>query len=98
MSVEIKFTCNICFIVYIRDDGKSKMPVGWGAIRPTLRVNMPPWAKCDTKEKEEQWEKLSATREALKQKLYKKEYHLCQDCLNLSQDKILRIESGKKAT
>lgn len=96
MAIEIKFICNICSQIYIRTDGLAKIPTGWGAIRPTLRINHLNYGDCDTKKKVKQREKLYSTGADLKKELQALEYHLCFDCLNSAQDKILKIESIKK--
>ena len=96
MAIEIKFTCNICLTSYNRTDGKAKIPIGWGAVRPTLRVNAPSYGDADTKEKKDQWRKIQDVRDTLKKKLWEKEYHLCQDCLLTAQSTVLQIESEKK--
>ena len=97
MAIEIKFTCNICRETYVRADGKNKIPLGWGAIRPTLRVNVPPWEDKMSKKKTKQRRELQDARDELKAKLCEHEYHLCHICLQTNQGKILRISDKKVA-
>lgn len=91
--IEIKFQCNICSSVFIRDDGKAKTPTGWGAIKPTLRINMPSYADAKSKKDKDLWEELYRVGDKLKRELWKKEYHVCPDCLRLRNDSILKIEN-----
>ena len=97
MGIKITFTCNICHQQYTRTDGKSKIPLGWGAVRPTLRVSLP--SLHDGKDmgmSDREWYDYIELRDNLKKKLWENEYHICPDCLKLSQREILRIEQGKK--
>ena len=98
MAIEITFTCNVCGEEYHTNDLKIKVPVGWGSIKPTLRVKMPNWMDAKTKKDKKLWDDLDDAKEKLKKQLELKEYHLCCKCLRLSQDKILKIEQQKKGS
>lgn len=89
MAIKIEFTCNICATKYERIDGKNRIPEGWGAVRPTLRINMPLYSRLESKKDKEEWNKLSHAHEELKKKLWTKEVHICHNCLMNNQSKLL---------
>ena len=70
------------------------MPLEWGEIKPTLRVAMPiglsyrKYKKSDKKK----WGEIQDLRDKLKNQLQDKAYHLCPRCLQISSNKILRLE------
>ena len=96
MACEVKFECNVCGEVFIINgslkysNGQARVPLGWGAIRPTLRVRYPKYP--DKKKDQEKYDEFEETCKNLKTLLFEKEYHVCHKCLKLSQDKILKIE------
>jgi len=93
MAVEIKFTCNLCKEVFYRKDGKSKIPLGWGAVRPTLRINMPTRPKKD--EDLDEYFKFEDLCKKLKKHLFENEHHICHKCLKFYKGTLLKVE-GKK--
>jgi len=96
--IDIKFTCNLCGEFFVRTDGKAKAPVGWGTVRPQLRVNYPESPtynpKRESKESKAYW-KFKELCEGLKKQLMSREYHLCHNCLRLKQKELLQIEKAK---
>jgi|SaaInlLV_10m_DNA_2_1039722.scaffolds.fasta_scaffold01930_8 hypothetical protein len=101
--IEIKFTCNICNEIFVSNDSKIKTPLGWGAVTPTLRVNMPDIDAFKASKKDGEsysgWTNYRAFENKcleLKNDLRIKAYHVCHNCLQLGQDKILKIEQKKK--
>jgi hypothetical protein len=92
--IEVKFTCNVCGAEFIAHGLQKREPIGWGTVRPTLRVNHGPWPK--TKKDQEQAVEFDRMGDSLKKKLCEKEYHLCHTCLKTAQNNIIQIEHGKK--
>lgn len=92
VAIEIKFECNICKEIYYKKDGEKSIPIGWGAIRPTLRVSLPPYSELKTKKDQEAFWEFDELKDSLKRKLWDQEIHICHSCLRLNQNKILRIE------
>lgn len=96
MGLEIKYTCNICNRIYIRNDGKITLPLGWGSIKPTLRIMIPNWREDLTKKEHGVWASRKKLYQQLKDKLVERIYYICPDCLELSQGDIIKIETNKK--
>jgi hypothetical protein len=92
--IEVKFTCNVCGTEYINKGLCRREPIGWGTVRPTLKVNSGPWPKLQ-KDAEARLDFERNMRD-LKDKLCEKEYHLCHRCLTTAQKNIIQIESAKK--
>jgi len=95
--ITIVFKCNLCPATHTMSHTggkKVKLPTGWGAVRPTLRVNMPEYP--DRKKELQRWREFDRLCDKLKEQLLEKEYHICHRCLKLSQDKLLKIEHNKK--
>jgi hypothetical protein len=92
--IEVKFTCNVCETEFVSKGLVRREPIGWGTVRPTLRINPGPWPKA----KKEQDARLEFERTCsdLKSKLCEKEYHLCHKCLTTAHLNIVQIEDGKK--
>lgn len=97
MGVEVKFTCNICGVVFKRDDGKASLPLGWGVVTPMLRVNLPTKAMtANDPQKIAQAKEMKELKDKLKSKLDSSKYHICHECLRLRTKDILSIEGVKK--
>jgi hypothetical protein len=99
--IEIKFTCNICGEVFKCNDQKIKTPMGWGAITPSLRVNIKSKYFGSKEYDDNGWKKYAKFRDRcceLKDQLKIRTYHICHKCLMLGQNKILAIEQQKKRT
>ena len=88
--IEIKFECNICGEIYTTKQEKVKIPLGWGVVRPTLKVAMPSFPD-KKKDREAYWE-FDKLKDKLKKRLQEKAYHICHKCLKMEHKKILKIE------
>ena len=90
--VDVKFTCNICGGEFVTNDPRAGIPLGWGAIRPTLRVKLPNKMHSLKGKDRKKWNDFEDLKDNLKKKLWQSEYHVCHECLCNSQGEILKIE------